>query len=658
MKKFRLAFDQKILMDICTLMFVLLLISAFINSYFADKLMSEKNNEYVVSAIDASASKLDKWISGNMDSVKSAGQAIAASDADPDTVEKILYAAYEASEGTACEYYMAYPDKRLYFKSPVELPDDFDARTRSWYIEAVEANGEPVCTAPYIDFITGRMVVTISCAIYQNNELYGVAGADIFIDYIIEKCGEIKLYENSYPFLIASDGNVIVHENQEFIPVIVDETAKFTNIADIPAYTDEVLTSGTVTAAKDYDGAKSAIATMPIESAGWLLGYSADYSEYSKGVVILSYISLIVIIPIALLLGIFGRLIIRRRLKPIEEVKDASQRLAKGDLSYTAAYTNKDIIGDLTRSLEETTSELKTYIRDISENLSSMANGNFDVEFNAEYVGEFESIRDSLESISKSIGGIISGVNNASAQVTLGSENVSATASSLAMGAGEQTQSVDEMSVIADHFVEKIDESSANASTAREYAHRTSKCIKESNANMAELLRSMDEITRMSDEIGKIVKTIDDIAFQTNILALNAAVEAARAGAAGKGFAVVADEVRNLASKSAEAVHGTTQLIMNTAAAVETGARIANETAASLSEVTEQSAEVNRLVEDIYNSCTEQSRDIAEIRVKLDAIADIATRNAATAEESAASSEELSSQARTLDELLQHFSNS
>ena len=214
MKKFRLAFDQKILMDICTLMFVMLLISAFVNSYFADTLMSEKNNEYVISAIDASASKLDKWMSENMNSVKSAGQAIAASDADAETAEKILFAAYEATEGTACEYYMAYPDKRLYFKSPVELPDDFDARTRGWYTEAVAAKGEPVCTAPYIDFITGKMIVTISCAIFQNDELYGVAGADVYIDYIVEKCSEISLFENSYPFLIASDGNIIVHENQ------------------------------------------------------------------------------------------------------------------------------------------------------------------------------------------------------------------------------------------------------------------------------------------------------------------------------------------------------------------------------------------------------------------------------------------------------------
>ena len=211
------------------------------------------------------------------------------------------------------------------------------------------------------------------------------------------------------------------------------------------------------------------------------------------------------------------------------------------------------------------------------------------------------------------------------------------------------------MSEIADKFMLQINNNSSNAGKARVFSNQTSECVANSNSSMKELLESMQEITEMSIEIEKIVKTIDDIAFQTNILALNAAVEAARAGEAGKGFAVVADEVRNLASKSAEAAKITTTLIQNTSSAVAKGSRIANETAESLDAVTDKSEGVNHLVADISEACDMQSSEIVQVKEKLDKIANIAQKNAATAEESAAASEELSGQARMLEQLIQNF---
>ncbi|MGN0608763.1 MAG: methyl-accepting chemotaxis protein [Oscillospiraceae bacterium] len=655
MKK-KLGFDKKIILYVTVFMTLLILVSLAINAILANNILRETNAKYVASALEASSNELDEWITNNAYKVRAAGIAIAASDADRDTeVSGILNWVISESGKDIFQIYMAYPDKEFIFNVPVELPEGFDVTSRGWYLDAVAAGGEPVCTDPYIDAVSGSLVVTIASAIYNGNELYGVVGADVNIDYLIEKCSQIKLFDKSYAFLLDTNSNFIVHENAEYCPVTTADGAAFVSAADVPAYSNMEPPVGTVVITKDYNGKKSAVSATVINSTGWILGSAIEYKEYASGSEQLKSISIFIVVPSILLTILLCTVLIRRLLRPFKEIHAAARSMANGDLNYVPSYNADDEIGNVCRNLADTNAALKRYVDDISYNLSNMANGDFRVEFNAEYVGDFAPIRDSIEGISASMGSVINGINTASSEITLGADSVAETASSLASGASEQSQAVDEMSEIADNFVKQINESSENAQLAKDYSNQTGECITNSNASMKELLSSMQEITEMSVQIEKIVKTIDDIAFQTNILALNAAVEAARAGAAGKGFAVVADEVRNLASKSAEAAKGTTSLIRNTADAVAKGSKIANETADSLEAVTEKSVEVNRLVENISESCAEQSRDIIIVGQKLEAVANIARKNAATAEESAASSEELSGQARTLDELLRNF---
>ena len=656
MKK-KIGLDKKLLIYTCALMMLILAATAVSGYFISQKIVFSETANRISSSITYEAQQLDEWIVTQETNLQYVARSVAAIKPDEKGVQQLMIATKDNSDGVAYECYTAYPENRTIFTTDVDLPADFDVTKRDWYLAAVDAGGEPICTSPYIDFLTGKMIVTVACAAYDNGgALYCVTGADVYLDQLIEACGAINVSEKAYPFLVDNNGNVLVHKNEAFLPVIENGEGKFTNVADIDAYHNPY-SSGLLSIIKDYDGVKRAMTASLLPKTGWTLGYAVDYSVYSSSLKTLRVYNFCTLAPTLIIILILGTILVKRCLKPIKELQSAARSMASGDLSYVPHYNGNDMVGELCINLAATNTALKSYVDDISANLSRMAAGNFDVEFNAQYVGDFISIKESISEIGNSVGAVLSGVNNASSQVTLGSDNVAETASSLAMGAGEQSRTVDEMSQIADRFMEQVSANSSDAQKALDYSNQTSECVANSNVSMKELLASMSRITEMSVEIEKIVKTIDDIAFQTNILALNAAVEAARAGAAGKGFAVVADEVRNLASKSAQAVKNTTELIRGTAEAVSKGAEIANETAASLEAVTEKAESVNKLINNISAACMAQSEEIVQINEKLEAIADVARRNAATAEESAASSEELSGQARMLDELLQSFSN-
>ena len=344
-------------------------------------------------------------------------------------------------------------------------------------------------------------------------------------------------------------------------------------------------------------------------------------------------------------------LVNRMVVRPIKELESTAINLSEGNfnVNLSSEYLDKnDEIGNLSRACHKMSSNMKSITDDISYVLSEMAAFNLTASSGVEYYGDFRTIEESIIKISNELNAALSSITKATEQVKTGSGQVSDGAQVLSSGAAEQAAAIEELSATILNVHKQANDNSENVSLAKTYVEEAESGVLESNEQMNRMLSAMSDIEHSSNEISKIIKVIDDIAFQTNILALNAAVEAARAGAAGKGFAVVAEEVRNLASKSAEAAKQTTALIENSINLVKTGAEIAGKTAKALAEVEEKTNLVSGTMDEIAQSSTAQASSIEQINIGVGQISHVVQANSATAEESAAISEELSGQANML----------
>ena len=371
-------------------------------------------------------------------------------------------------------------------------------------------------------------------------------------------------------------------------------------------------------------------------------------------------ITVIVIVSVlGILAGVGMAIILTRNIrKGLEQISTAAEKMANGDFEVEFAYPYKDEISKTGESLTALASNTKTVIDDIGVVLEEVADGNLNVNVSDEaiYTGVFERILVSLKSFLAQLNGTLVQINTASGQVASGSEQVSGGAQALSQGATEQASSIEELSATINLISEMIVANASDATEANKKTGIAGAQMSEANDRMAELVVAMKEISDSSEEIHKIIKAIEDIAFQTNILALNAAVEAARAGDAGKGFAVVADEVRNLAGKSAEAANNTTILIENTVNSIEKGNNLVKEVAEKMSSVAAAAgavAEINARIADSSNGAADA---ITQVTTGIDQISSVVQNNSATSEQSAAASEELSGQASMLKELVAQFS--
>lgn len=545
----------------------------------------------------------------------------------------------------------------------VSLFDGNNYSDREYFQQAMQ--GQAWISTPTVSKITGELSLMVAAPLWQD----GIPGSQIAgVVYMVPKetflndiMATIKVSENSGAYMLDAEGNTIADVTMETVcnENIEQEAQTDSSLSALAALHASMRQGETGFGSYTIDGISKYLAYGPVEGTnGWSVGvnaYTSDFmaATYRNIAIIAALVVVMIIITIFLALRISGNIG-----KPISVCVQRIQQLQAGDLtSPVPEFHHKDEIGMLSQATGEIVRVLRGLVEDIGYVLGEMSSGNLNVRTQRRdlYVGDMAQLLVILRDLSTQLSDTMSQIYTAAEQVSAGSEQVSSGAQALAQGATEQASAVQELSATINDINTSAAENAETAKLAQDKSHMAGGQVVASNEKMSELKRAMADILKGHQEIGQIIEAIENIAFQTNILALNAAVEAARAGSAGKGFAVVADEVRSLASKSDQAAKQTKEMIERSMDNVSRGSQLTDEVSKALDKTMELAQEAVAMMNKVAENIVTETNAIQQITEGTDQISSVVQTNSATAEESAAASEELSGQSQLLKEQVARF---
>ena len=507
---------------------------------------------------------------------------------------------------------------------------------------------------PFVSSITGETIFVLVVPILHNDQFMGTVVVDLNVK-MFDTLGVDKSGEGAKTFfdVINKDGKFVYSSNPDAVgknltEYVGEETFK----NDIQSKFD----GESIFHIQDSHRIRY-FAPLTIYGTDWYVQSAMSLDLYNQGKNQLFVDLVVAEVILFILLQVILFTALKKSLSPLGKLAEESDKLAEGNFDIRVSYAQEDEIGRLVKSFNNIVKRLTYVVSDLQAKLGAFAQGDFATEIKEDenYKGDFRPILNSLQEISTSLNSTLKNVHTSSSEVSSSAEQVSSMAQRISEGTTKQASSIAELSKTMEDITEQIRHTTKQAEKAQQLGVVSGSHVETSNQKMTDMQGAMEEITEKSKEISKIIKTIDDIAFQTNILSLNAAIEAARAGEAGKGFAVVADEVGNLAKKSQEAAQNTSLLIEETIGAVQKGAKFTEETAEALHSVSESTNQVNDLIGEISKASEEESSGVSRLSDGLQEISAVVQENSATAEESAATAEELSAQANLMNDLVDKF---